>query len=76
MATAIRADVRRGMVRISGGDFAIGSEAFFPEERPVHRVRVVSFWIDPHPVTNAAFRRFVKQIGYVTLAERLLAAED
>ncbi|MET8872899.1 formylglycine-generating enzyme family protein [Nocardia sp. NPDC004604] len=76
MATASRADVRRGMVRISGGDFAMGSAEFFPEERPVHRVWVDSFWIDPHPVTNAAFRRFVKQTGYVTVAERPLAAED
>ncbi|MEV6099700.1 formylglycine-generating enzyme family protein [Nocardia sp. NPDC051981] len=76
MATAIRADVHRGMVRIAGGDFSMGSEDFFPEERPVHRVRVDSFWIDPHPVTNAAFRRFVKQTGYLTVAERIPAAED
>ncbi|MFE2999522.1 formylglycine-generating enzyme family protein [Nocardia sp. NPDC059246] len=76
MATAIRAEVHRGMVRIAGGDFSMGSEDFFPEERPVHRVRVDSFWIDPHPVTNAAFRRFVKQTGYITVAERIPAAED
>lgn len=72
MATAIQ----HGMIRISGGSFAMGSADFFPEERPVHRVRVDSFWIDPHPVTNAAFRRFVKQTGYVTVAERTPAAED
>ncbi|MGY4103051.1 formylglycine-generating enzyme family protein [Nocardia sp. R16R-3T] len=64
------------MVQISGGSFAMGSEDFFPEERPVHRVRVDAFWIDPHPVTNAAFRRFVKKTGYVTVAERTPAAED
>jgi formylglycine-generating enzyme required for sulfatase activity len=76
MVTVIRNDVRRGMVRISGGSFAMGSADFFPEEQPVQRVRVDSFWIDPHPVTNAAFRRFVKQTGYVTVAERAPAAED
>lgn len=67
---------RRGMVRIPGGDFAMGSNDFFPEERPVRRVRADTFWIDAHPVTNAAFRRFVKQTGYVTVAERTPAAED
>lgn len=64
------------MVAIPGGEFAMGSEDFFPEERPVRRVRVDSFWMDAHPVTNAAFRRFVKQTGYVTVAERVPAAED
>ncbi|WP_327152341.1 formylglycine-generating enzyme family protein [Nocardia sp. NBC_01329] len=64
------------MVRIPGGEFAMGSDDFFPEERPVHRVRIDSFRIDPHPVTNAAFRRFVKQTGYVTVAERTPAVED
>lgn len=76
MATAIRDNIRHGMVRIPGGDFAMGSEDFFPEEQPVHQVRVDSFWIDPHPVTNVAFRRFVKESGYVTVAERCPAAED
>lgn len=69
-------DERRGMVRIPGGEFAMGSDSFFPEERPVHRVRIDSFRIDPHPVTNAAFRRFVKQTGYVTVAERRPTVED
>ena len=33
-------------------------------------MRVDGFWIDEHPVTNAQFRRFVKDTGYVTWAER------
>ena len=32
---------------------------------------VSGFWIDRTPVTNAAFRRFVKATGYVTVAERV-----
>jgi formylglycine-generating enzyme len=76
MATAIHDDVRRGMVRIVGGGFTMGSEDFFPEEQPVHQARVDSFWIDAHPVTNRAFRRFVKETGYLTVAERVPAAED
>jgi sulfatase modifying factor 1 len=30
---------------------------------------VDGFWIDPHPVTNGEFRRFVEATGYVTVAE-------
>ena len=48
----------------------MGSEDFYPEERPVHRVEVDGFWMDSHPVTNAEFRRFVKATGHVTVAER------
>jgi formylglycine-generating enzyme required for sulfatase activity len=45
---------------------------FYEEERPVHRVTVDGFWMDEHPVTVRAFRRFVKASGYVTVAERSL----
>ena len=58
------------MAEIPGGSFRMGSEAFYPEERPVHQVEVDGFWIDEQPVTVAEFRRFVKATGYVTLAER------
>ena len=54
----------------------MGSEDFYPEERPVHRVEVDGFWMDEHPVTAAEFRRFVRDTGYVTLAERPPNAED
>jgi formylglycine-generating enzyme required for sulfatase activity len=60
------------MVRIEGGSFLMGSDAFYPEERPVHRVEVDGFWIDRHQVTVAEFRRFVKATDYVTVAERPL----
>ncbi len=57
------------MAWIPGGDFLMGSEDFYPEERPVHEVRVQSFWMDEHPVTVAEFRRFVRATGHVTMAE-------
>ena len=47
----------------------MGSNDFYPEERPVHEVEVDPFWMDEHPVTVAEFRRFVKATGYVTWAE-------
>src|SRR5215211_3942872 len=64
-----------GMARVPGGDFAMGSEDFYPEEAPVRRVAVERFWIDERPVTVGQFRRFVKQTGYVTVAERPLDPE-
>jgi formylglycine-generating enzyme len=48
----------------------MGSDDFYPEERPVHQVELEGFWVDEHPVTVAEFRRFVKATGYVTWAER------
>jgi formylglycine-generating enzyme len=60
----------KDMVRVPGGSFLMGSEEFYPEERPVRRVEVDGFWMDEHPVTVAEFRRFVRATGYVTVAER------
>lgn len=57
-------------VWIPGGAFFMGSDEFYPEERPAHRVTVDGFWMAPHPVTVAEFRRFIDATGYVTLAER------
>lgn len=65
-----------GMVRMEGGTYRMGSENFYPEERPVHRVRVDPFLIDRAPVTNAQFARFVAATGHVTVAEIAPRAED
>lgn len=66
----------RGMVWIAGGTFAMGSDDFYPEERPVHRVSVDGFWMDTCAVTNAEFGRFVEETGHVTLAECPLDPAD
>lgn len=57
------------MVFVPGGEFTMGSDRHYAEEKPAHRVRVDGFWIDATPVTNAEFRRFVRETGYVTFAE-------
>ena len=57
------------MAWVPGGAFTMGSNDFYPEEAPAHRVSVDGFWMDDHPVTVAEFRRFVKDTGHVTLAE-------
>jgi sulfatase modifying factor 1 len=66
----------RNMTWVTGGTFLMGSDGFYPEERPVHRAYVDGFWIDEHPVTVEEFRRFVKSSGYVTVAERPLDPTD
>jgi formylglycine-generating enzyme required for sulfatase activity len=65
-----------GMKRIEGGTFRMGSDDHYPEEKPVHRVTVGSFWMDETPVTNAQFRKFVAATGHVTFAEIAPRAED
>ncbi|THD58699.1 MAG: formylglycine-generating enzyme family protein [Phenylobacterium sp.] len=57
------------MKLVRGGTFAMGSDDFYVDERPVRPVTVGDFWIDETPVTNAAFARFVETTGYVTFAE-------
>jgi formylglycine-generating enzyme required for sulfatase activity len=60
----------KNMAWVPGGAFLMGSEDFYPEERPVRKAEVGGFWIDEHPVTVAEFRRFARATGYVTVAER------
>jgi formylglycine-generating enzyme required for sulfatase activity len=64
------------MVWIGDGSFLMGCEDFYPDERPVRCADVDGFWIDTHPVTVAEFRRFVKETGYTTVAERPPVAAD
>lgn len=59
------------MVLVPGGHLLMGSDDFYPEERPAHRVRVSSFLLDRAPVTVAQFARFVEETGWVTVAERV-----
>jgi formylglycine-generating enzyme required for sulfatase activity len=67
-----------GMVWVPGGEFTMGSdsELAWPDEQPLHRVRVDGFWMDATEVTNAQFRLFVEATGYVTTAERVPTAEE
>jgi formylglycine-generating enzyme len=58
------------MIWISGSTFTMGSDHYYPEEAPSHRVTVGGFWIDQTPVTNAEFARFLEATDYVTVAEK------
>lgn len=58
------------MVHIGGGTFLMGSDEHYPEEAPARLIHVDAFLIDPSPVTNGQFARFVDATGFVTFAER------
>jgi sulfatase modifying factor 1 len=64
------------MVLLQGGSFLMGSDNFYPEEKPVREVKVGAFYIDKYVVTNGAYKEFTDDTGYVTIAERPLKQED
>ena len=66
----------KGMVRVPGGTFTMGSTGFYAEEGPPREVSVDSFLVDRHQVTVREFGGFVDETGYVTLAERPLDPAD
>src|SRR5215469_3310302 len=82
MRTATRTPATAGAAQppclawIQGGEFTMGSDTFYPEERPAHRVAVDTFWMETRPVTVADFRRFVTATSYRTVAEQPLSAAD
>lgn len=65
----------QGMRLIPAGQFQMGSaeESAWPEERPVHTVKIShDFWLDQTETTNASFAKFTKATGYKTVAERAI----
>ena len=66
------------MVLIPAGTFVMGgnSNQSSPDEFPRHKVRVDSFYMDVHEVTNRQFNKFVENTGYITIAEKEIDWED
>lgn len=69
-----------GMVWIPGGEFIQGAvpqdKMAMDHEKPAHKVKVDGFFMDVTEVTNAQFAKFVKETGYVTVAERAIDWEE
>ncbi|MBO9151031.1 formylglycine-generating enzyme family protein [Chitinophaga sp. GCM10012297] len=63
---------------IPAGEFEMGADddSGSPDEYPKHLVKVDSFWLDEHEVTNAEFTAFVQATGYVTTAEKPIPKEE
>ncbi|WP_299490891.1 SUMF1/EgtB/PvdO family nonheme iron enzyme [Acaryochloris sp. IP29b_bin.137] len=56
----------KDMIYVEGGPFLLGSEGLdaLDNEQTSHRVEVPPFWIDPYPVTQRQFQRFIDAGGY------------
>ncbi len=65
-ANEIRARDNKEMVLIPAGEFLMGSESGYHEEKPVHKVSLKSYYIDKYPVTNKEYKAYcdASGIGY------------
>src|SRR5688572_29894762 len=72
----LKETIHDSMVFIPGGKFLMGSDKYYPEEKPIHEVTVDGFFMDMYEVTNEEFKKFVDETGYVTVAERPLNPAD
>ncbi len=52
------------MVLVPGGTFTMGNNDGQPAERPAHEVRLSTYYIDQHEVTNRQFRIFLREAHY------------
>lgn len=69
-ATTASVEAPVGMVLVPAGRTRIGSDDGLPDEMPSFETDVESFFLDVHPVTVAAFEKFIEATGYVTDADR------
>jgi formylglycine-generating enzyme required for sulfatase activity len=62
------------MVYITSGTLKMGgnNDQASPNEYPNHDVLIDAFFMDETEVTNAMFEQFVKETGYITVAERAI----
>lgn len=60
-----------GMLKIEGGEYMMGgnSQQARRDEFPQHKETIETIWVDETEVTNAEFRKFIEETGYVTTAE-------
>lgn len=71
-------DPMNKMVLIPAGSFYMGADdtTGMADEYPSHEVKINSFWMDEHEVTNREFAAFVAATGYVTTAEKPISKEE
>ena len=70
--------LKRGMVYLEGGTYTMGAlkQSNTNSAKSPQLVKVKPFWMDETEVTNAAFRKFTDETGYVTIAERPVDWEE
>lgn len=55
--------IQTEMVVIPGGEYVRGTDECGRDERPKHAIRLSSFAMDIHPITNEQFVRFLEAMG-------------
>lgn len=72
--------IPEGMVWVPGSVFEQGAVAqdkmAMGHEKPTFKVAVDGFFMDATEVTNEEFKEFVKETGYITIAEREIDWEE
>jgi formylglycine-generating enzyme len=63
-------DLMPSMADVQGGSFMMGNAKGNPDENPVHKVTLNSFYIGKFEVTRKEFKKFVDATGYLTDAEQ------
>jgi formylglycine-generating enzyme required for sulfatase activity/tRNA A-37 threonylcarbamoyl transferase component Bud32 len=58
------ANTPENMVYIPPGDFIMGSESEFSDQRPRHKVNLNAYFIDMYEVTNAEYKKFAEATGH------------
>ncbi|HAN76648.1 MAG TPA: sulfatase [Bacteroidales bacterium] len=53
----------KGMVFVEGGTFNMGSTEGDPDEKPIHKVTLSSYYMDTYEVTSADFAAFLNENG-------------
>ncbi|MCK5527644.1 MAG: SUMF1/EgtB/PvdO family nonheme iron enzyme, partial [Candidatus Latescibacteria bacterium] len=52
------------MVKVPAGEFTMGSEQGYEDEKPQRRIPAEAFLIDRFPLTNGQYQRFIDDGGY------------
>lgn len=60
---------KHDLIWVKGGKTTIGNLEQ-SDAQPLFEVKVDGFWMQKYEVTNARFAEFIRQTGYITLAER------
>lgn len=70
--------LENGMIFIKGDTYTMGAleQSNTGDAKSPQKVKVNSFWMDETEVTNAEFKKFIDETGYVTLAERPIDWEE
>jgi formylglycine-generating enzyme required for sulfatase activity len=59
------------MLYVPSGEFEMGNQDGYTNEKPPHMVGLDDFWIDQTEVTNAMFQKFVEATSYKTDAQKI-----